>query len=383
MEVLERDNAALAATHPLDLVAAVRALANGPLAELADDIDRRGIYPKSVLQRLGELGGLSAHIDTPGRPADYGAAIQAMTEIARVCGATGFMVWCHDVCGVYMQQSGNPHLMGDALARHNRGDTLGATGMSNPMKTFAGIETFLLHARKVNGGYSVNGTLPWVSNLGPDHYFGAVADIESTDPTAAKTEVMFMVHCNAPGVELRNCPSFSAMEGTNTWAVRLTNYFVGEAQLIADPVRPFIGRIRAAFILLQTGMGLGVAQGAIDSMWTVERQLGHVNEFLDDRPDDLQAELDDLTARIMALAKTPFRQDNDFVIDVLDARAHASELALRAAQSALLHQGARGYLMTSDVQRRVRESHFVAIVTPAIKHLRKEIARLSTPEQPA
>ena len=383
MEVLERENAALAAAPNLSLIAAVRALADGPLAELADDIDRRGVYPKSVLQRLGELGGLSAHIDTPGRPANYGLAIQAMTEIARVCGATGFMVWCHDVCGVYMAQSGNPHLMGEALARHNRGDTLGATGMSNPMKTFAGIETFLLHAKKVDGGYSVNGTLPWVSNLGPEHYFGAVADIENLDATAPKTEMMFMVHCDAPGVELRNCPSFSAMEGTNTWAVRLTNYFVGEAQLIADPVRPFIGRIRAAFILLQTGMGLGVAQGAIDSMWTVECQLGHVNEFLDDRPDDLQAELDDLTARIMALAKTPFCQDKDFVIDVLDVRAHASELALRAAQSALLHQGARGYLMTSGVQRRVRESHFVAIVTPAIKHLRKEIARLSALEQPA
>jgi alkylation response protein AidB-like acyl-CoA dehydrogenase len=54
-------------------------------------------------------------------------------------------------------------------------------------------------------------------------------------------------------------------------------------------------------------------------------------------------------------------------------RAHVSELVLRSAQSALLHQGARGYLMSSDVQRRVRESHFVAIVTPAIKHLRKEM----------
>ena len=101
----------------------------------------------------------------------------------------------------------------------------------------------------------------------------------------------------------------------------------------------------------------------------------------------------------MLLAKTPFgpapggtggqstalfnESYNEFLIDVLDVRAHASELALRAAQSALLHQGARGYLMTSDVQRRVRESHFVAIVTPAIKHLRKEIARLSALEQPA
>ena len=382
MELLERPAADL--SHEFDVIKAVRELATGPLAELADDIDRRGVYPKSILQRLGELGALKAHMAEPGKPADYGLAIRAMTEVSRVCGATGFMVWCHDVCGVYMEQSGNPALMGHMLDQHANGRTLGATGMSNPMKTFAGIETFLLHAKKVDGGYAVNGTLPWVSNLGPDHYFGAVADVaaENTAVDAAKTEIMFLIHCDAPGVELRNCPSFSAMEGTNTWAVRLTDYFVGSEQMIADPVRPFIGRIRAAFILLQTGMGLGVAQGAIDSMWTVERQLGHVNEFLDDRPDDLQAELDELTARIMLLAKTPFGADKQFVIDVLDVRAHASELALRAAQSALLHQGARGYLMSSSVQRRVRESHFVAIVTPAVKHLRKEIARLSAEELP-
>jgi len=250
--------------------------------------------------------------------------------------------------------------------------------MSNPMKTFAGIETLLLRARPIDGGYVVNGALPWVSNLGPDHYFGAVADVEGED-----REIMFIVRCDAVGVELRNCPSFSAMEGTNTWAVRLTDHAIGAAELVADPVRPFVGRIRAAFILLQCGMGLGVAQGAIDSMWTVERQLGHVNEYLDDRPDDLQNELDALTERTMRLARTPFATDNEFMIEVLDARAHASELALRAAQSALLHQGARGYLMSSPVQRRVRESHFVAIVTPAIKHLRKEIARLSAPVMPA
>ncbi len=385
MEVMERVTETPAAeSNAAALLQAVRALADGELAALADDIDRRGVYPKGVLQELGALGALKIHMTEADRPADYGLAIQAMTEVSRVCGATGFMVWCHMVCGVYMEQSGNPALMGEVLARHGRGETMGATGMSNPMKTFAGIETFLLHARKTEGGYLVNGTLPWVSNLGPDHYFGAVADLQDTSgDDKAKSEIMFLVHCDAPGVELRDCPSFSAMEGTNTWAVRLTDYFVGAKDLIADPVRPFIGRIRAAFIMLQTGMGLGVAQGAIDSMWKVERPLGHVNEFLDDRPDDLQSELDDLTARIMVLAKTPFGTDKAFLIDVLDTRAHASELALRAAQSALLHQGARGYLMSSDVQRRVRESHFVAIVTPAVKHLRKEIARLSAAELPA
>jgi len=361
------------------LIDAVREIANGDLAAMVDAIDRQGAYPKAVLKRLGAAGALRAHLRVGGEQ-DYGAAIAAMAEVSRVCGATGFMVWCHDACGLYMEESGNPALTGQALLDHASAHSLGATGLSNPMKSFAGIETFLLHARRVEGGYRVNGTLPWVSNLGPDHYFGAVAAVEGTE---GGHQIMFIVRCDGEGVELRNCPSFSAMEGTNTWAVRLTEHFIGADTLIADPARPFIGHVRAAFVLLQCGMGLGVVQGAIDSMWDVERPLGHVNEFLDERPDELQAELDALTERTMRLARTPFETSTEFLIDVLDTRAHVSELALRAAQSALLHQGARGYLMSSAVQRRVRESHFVAIVTPAVKHLRKEIARLSATVVPA
>ena len=363
------------------MLAAVRAIADGPLAAIADDIDRRGTYPKSILMQLGAAGAFAAPLDLGGE-ADYAAGIQAIAEVSRVCGATGFMMWCHAVCGTYMEQSGNRALMGERLLAHARADTLGGTGMSNPMKTFAGIETMLLKARKTADGYVVNGALPWVSHLGPDHYFGAVAAVEAEGDAPAR-EIMFIARCDAPGVELRHCPTFSAMEGTNTWSVRMTDTPIDADDLVADPVRPFVGRIRAAFILLQCGFGLGVAQGAIDSMWDVERQLGHVNAFLEDRPDALQCELDDLVARTMVLARTPYASEREFLIDVLDARAHASEIALRAAQSALLHAGARGYLMSSPVQRRVRESHFVAIVTPALKHLRKEIARLSAPEHPA
>ena len=367
-----------------DLVAACRAIADGPLAAIVEACDRDGIYPRDVLQQFGRVGALAAHLDRPGQPADYGVAIMAMAQAARVCGATGFMIWCHDVCGLYMQASGNPALTGPALERHARGITLGGTGMSNPMKTFAGIETMLLKARVCPGGYRVDGTLPWVSNLGKEHYFGAVcAVVDEHGAAIPGHEVMFMIHCDAPGVSLRDCPSFSAMEGTGTFAIALKDHFIGAESIIADPVRPFIGRIKAAFILLQTGMGLGVTQGAIDSMWKVEQALGKVNQFLDDRPGEMQAELDELTDHIMTLATTPFDTSDAYLLKVLDARAHASELALRSAQSALLHQGARGYLMTSEVQRRVRESHFVAIVTPALKHLRKEMARLTTAANPA
>jgi alkylation response protein AidB-like acyl-CoA dehydrogenase len=363
-------------------LAQVRAIAQGPLAEQVVAIDRDGHYPIEVLKEFAQAGAMSAHLDTADKAGNYFLAIQAMAEASRVCGATGFMMWCQAVCGLYLQQSGNPALMGEVLAQHVVGNTMGGTALSNPMKSYAQIESLLLRAQPVPGGYSVTGTLPWVSNLQADHYCGAIAAVMDGEKEAG-SELMFLLRCNAPGVTLRECPSFSAMEGTGTYALKLDNYFVGADELIAHPAKPYIARIRGAFVMLQCGMAVGVTQGAIDSMWDVEAQLGHVNQFLEDRPHALQAELDALTERVQVLAQTPFDTSKEFFIDVLDARAHGAELCLRAAQSALLHQGARGYLMSSAVQRRVRESHFVAIVTPAIKHLRKEITRLSAEEMPA
>jgi len=367
---------------PDAVLAAVREVARGPLAQVVEAIDREGYYPRAELQRLGALGAMSAHLEAPAGRGDYALALKAMAEVSRVCGATGFMMWCQAVCGLYMQASGNPALAGEALMAHASGASLGGTAMSNPMKNYAQIEGLLLKAVPVDGGYRVSGTLPWVSNLGPGHACGALAGVVNEQGEVVR-EVMFLLRCDADGVEMRECPSFSGMKGTGTYGLRLKDLFIGADEIMADPAKPFIARIRGAFVLLQCGMAVGVTQGAIDSMWAVEDPLGHVNQFLEDRPAALQAELDALTERVMQLAETPFNPSVDFFIDVLDARAHGAELSLRAAQSALLHQGARGYLMSSEVQRRVRESHFVAIVTPAIKHLRKEIARLSAEALPA
>lgn len=370
------------AAQSTPLIDAVCTIAQGPLAQQAYAIDR-GAYPQDVLKQLAAAGAMSAHLTkADGTPGDYGLAIAAMAEASKVCGATGFMMWCQSVAGLYMQASDNPALEGERLARHVRGETLGGTGLSNPMKSFAQIEALLLKATPVEGGYRINGTLPWVSNLAADHYFGAIAAV-STSGDAASREIMFMLRCDAPGVTLKACPEFSGMEGTGTFSVHCKDLFVGADDLVADPAKPLIARIRGGFVLLQCGMAAGIIQGAIDSMWAVEGQLGHVNQYLEDRPADLQAELDALLARIMKLAETPFDTSTDYFINVLDARSHGAELCMRSANSALMHQGARGYLMQSDVQRRVREAQFVAIVTPAIKHLRKEMARLSAQEMPA
>ena len=367
------------ATRTQELVQAVRAIAQGPLAQRAQSIDQDGLYPKDLLQQLAAVGAMNAHLDQPGMPGNTLATIVAMSEAGRVCGSTAFMMWCQSVCGLYMSASANPALHGERLQAVLSGTQLGGTGLSNPMKSFAQIESFLLKATPVEGGYHINGTLPWVSNLDADHCFGAIASVVGDEGH----EVMFMLRCDAPGVTLKACPKFSGMEGTGTYAVQCKDLFIGSEDMVADPARPYIRQIRATFVLLQCGIAAGIIQGAIDSMWAVEDQLGHVNQFLDDRPDQLQAELDDLLARVTDLAQVQGDASNEHFIDVLNARIDGGELCLRAANSALMHQGARGYLMKSDVQRRVREAQFVAIVTPAIKHLRKEVASLCAQDMPA
>ncbi|MCE4222587.1 acyl-CoA/acyl-ACP dehydrogenase [Methylobacterium sp. C25] len=358
------------------VLAATTAIADGPLAAAAGAIDH-GTYPLDILGQLGEAGALGVHLDRHG--GRVGLSIAAMQAVSRACGATGFLMWCHDVCGLYMEQSGNPALTGTLLDDHAAGRSFGGTALSNPMKAFAGIEPILLRAQRVAGGYRVSGMLPWVSHIDPGQYCGAIAGVDANGGIGH--EIMFLLRCDR--AELRRCPEFSGMEGTSTWGLKLDDYFVGQGDIIADPARPLIGRIRGAFILLQCGMGLGVAEGSLDSMLAVEETLGHVNQFLDDRPAEIAAELAELRARVMRLAETPYESATDYLIDVLDARAQTSELALRAAQSALLHQGARGYMMSAAPQRRAREAHFVAIVTPAIKHLRWEMARLSREVLPA
>ena len=89
------------------MLAAVRRIADGPLAAQAAAIDR-GTYPEEVLRQLGAAGAYRAHLEDAAGAVDFGAAIGAIAEVSRVCGATGFMVWCHAVCGIYMERVGEP-----------------------------------------------------------------------------------------------------------------------------------------------------------------------------------------------------------------------------------------------------------------------------------
>ena len=111
---------------------------------------------------------------------------------------------------------------------------LGGTGLSNPMKSFFGIEKLKLKGRKVDGGYVVRGALPWVSNLGPDHFFGTIFEREDRPGEI----VMFLADCSDPAITLQPCKPFLAMDGTGTYGVQFRDVFVPDDSILADQRRP-------------------------------------------------------------------------------------------------------------------------------------------------
>ena len=351
------------------LLNAVDTQATQVLAPLVSAIDE-GEYPRAYLQNLGSLGGFSSSVPAAqgGQGLGLATQINVTTRIAATCGSTAFMVWCQSTCAWYLLNAANAAVRERYLEQVARGELLAGTGMSNTVKHLAGIEKINLRATRTDGGYTITGSLPWVSNIGEDHLAIVAAHVED------EGYIMFAVRGNTPGLTLRRCLPFAGMEGTQTLTVRFDKVVISNDDVIAHPTqfKAYIQRIKPGFVLGQTGMGLGIIEASIASMRATNKTHSHVNVFLDDQADDLDVELQNLKQTISDLAAKAQTGDAP-LLDVLKVRLATSELALRATQSEVLHTGAKGYLMNHGAQRRQREAVFVAIVTPALKHLRKEI----------
>lgn len=353
------------------LAGKVRALTQRELPPLVDAIDKGALYPADFMRALGAAGAYEAHTNASAG-LDLNPTIDAMSEVAEVCGATGFMTWCQDTLVWYVANTENEELRSNLLARCASGAQLGGTGLSNPMKSFFGIEKLKLKGKRVEGGYIVNGALPWVSNLGEDHIFGTIFERDDGE------KVMFIADCASPDIDLMGCDQFLAMDGTGTYGIHFKNVFVPDSLVLAHSAMPFVKKIRAGFILLQSGMAVGVTRDCIAIMEKSKSSLGHVNKFLKtQQPEDYSEALATLDAEVRELAAMPYETSASYWRRVVQARLDAGELTMAAAHAAMLHTGARGYMMSNRAQRRMREAYFVGIVTPATKQLQKMLAEMT------
>lgn len=145
------------------------------LTPLVTSIDHEAYYPADFLKELGKKGAYqvtgktSAEIDTQ--------FLRLIEEAGKVCGTTAFTIWCQAAAILYARKGESDYIKDRILPLLERGEVLGGTGLSNPMKYYAGMEEVRLQAVQEEKGYRINGVLPFVSNLGPGHWFGIIAQV--------------------------------------------------------------------------------------------------------------------------------------------------------------------------------------------------------------
>ena len=340
-------------------VALLENIINEELKPYVKRIDAEAYYAENYLRKLGEAGFLSS--ENKSKKDTIMDEMYLVEETAKICMTTAFCLWCHLAALTYVRNTKNEKLKNELLPALESGEILAGTGLSNPMKFYAGLEKLHLSAKKVEGGYLVSGVLPSVSNLGKGHSFGFVAGLNDTE------QIMGIVSCDVEGLQLKEKVDYLAINGSATYACSFKDVFIPNENILSEDAGAFIEVIRPAFLLYQIPLGLGVTQASIESIEKVCQRQNGCNQYLKNRPEDLRQEEEKIQAKIQTL----FDQEHVSFKEIAAIRLQSAYLTLEAVQASMLHNGSAGYLQNCAPSRRLREAYFYANLTPTIKHLEK------------
>lgn len=351
-----------------DRLSRIDGIADRHLKPHVKRIDEEAFYPGDYLRELGRQGLL------PEPGLDERDAVRAGVPVvratARRCVTTGFVLWCHLAAMTYVRSGGSDGLRRSVLPRLADGSLIGGTGLSNPMKFYAGLDKLYLRAERSGGGYVVHGTLPLVSNLGDDHWFGIVAD-------AGDRRIAAFVPCAAPGLKRTEQIGFIGLNGSATYSCRFDGVAVRPEWLLTEDADEWVRRIRTTFVLYQVPLALGLIEASAEAVRGMCGKQGGCNAYQRVQFADLEQDLASLQERLDRLVDGPADAGDagsNRWPDVVRLRLDAVYAALRAAQTAMLHVGSPGYKAGSDASRRLREAYFLANLTPTVRQLEKMIA---------
>lgn len=326
-------------------------------------IDEEAYYASDYLISLGKNGFFNSSNKT--MQETLLEELTLVQETAKVCLTTAFCLWCHLAGLTYIRQSNNRELKETLLPQLENGTTLGGTGLSNPMKYYAGLENLHLKAERVENGYVINGVLPAVSNLADNHWFGIIAKGENR-------EMMAFVNVNEPTITLKEQVHFLGVNGSATFSCRFENTFVSDDYVLSHDAHQFVDKIRPTFVIYQIPLGIGVMEAAIEGIEKVKAKQNGCNEYLTLQAEDIRQKVMELKQRLIHLSKYEQLPTKD----ICELRLRTVYETLAAVQTNMLHNGSSGYIIGSVPARKLREAYFFANLTPTVRHLEKMLKKV-------
>lgn len=331
--------------------------AAGPvLAANAARHDQEGSFVRDSYDALRSTGFLAAAVpqEFGGTGASLTELVHAHAELARFCGSTSLASAMHT------------HTVATLAWRHRRGAPVGPTLQKVADGGLTLISTGgsdLLHptatARKVDGGFVVNGRKVFASQAPVATMMATAAIVEGDEPEI----VMLSIPMSAPGVKVLDTWDAHGMRGTGSHDIVLEDVFLADAQAGARrPVDKLDPLIRIALInglTIITGVYLGLIRAARDEV--VSRLSGGrraenpvTQRLVGDVEYHFEAASLALEGALARLGDEPESTFENFRLVVL-AKRIVAEHGAQAIEGAMAAVGGQGYYRTSPLERIARD----------------------------
>ena len=353
------------------------------VAPKAQVIDRDVTELHKIVRRMGELELLALkraeRFGGPEMPEPLFRIYQE--EVARTSGSLAFLTTQHQSAVGLISGGENEALKEDYLPKMANGERLVGIGFSQLRRNGPPI----MCAERTEGGYILNGHVPWVTGWSyfPEFLIGAslpdgqsvfaVVPLVAT-PADGKKALDENAADEIGKVTISAPMELAAMGAAMTVTVDFEEFFVPDHKVAFIKPTGWIKNSDAINIALQGHFAIGCAMGGID---VVRDNAGKKPfPFLTDALHALEQELADLKS---ATANAQRSTDDSTTPERLAVRAWAIDFAVRAAHAAITTSSGAANSVDHPAQRIYREAlvYTVSAQTPAVMEatLKRLIAR--------
>jgi len=362
-----------------------REFAQNEILPHASEWDRASELPREVIDKLGELGFLGMLIpeEWDGLGLDTLSYLVALEEIARGDASVAVAMSVHNSLPTQMiLANGTPEQKERWLKPMARGELLGAFSLSEP-DSGSDAASMQAQARRVEGGWVLNGAKAWVTNGGfGDVVVTMVRTDEPTNRRGSRGIGAFIVPTGAEGYVIGRKEDKMGQRASETVGVAFEEMFVPDAQVLGDPDHGFIyamqglngGRMGIA------ALAVGIAQAALDHAIAYageRRQFGKpIKDF-----QGMQFKLANMATRVEAARgllhrAAALKEAGKKVSSIASmAKLFASETAMYVTTEAIQVFGGYGYVKEYPVEKLFRDAKVTEIYEGTSEIQRTVIAR--------
>ena len=354
----------------------MRELAQGVVQPLAAEVDRDHRFPKEAVKAAAEAGLLGVLI-----PREYGGAgLDALAfalcieELAQACASSAVIVDVHTSVGSEpILLFGTDEQKRRWLPRLAAGELLGAFALTEPASG-SDAASLKMSARRNRGGYVLNGTKVFITNIGCAGLYVVFART-GEDKTSGISA--FLVPADTEGVRVGQLFKKMGLNGSPTGELVLEDVEVPSENRLGAEGQGFTVAMRAldSGRIGISGQALGIAQAALDESRSLlagrGREQGQGDDFL---LADMATRLE--SARLLAYhAAWLCSAGRPFTRQASMAKLHCTDTAMQLAIDALQVAGEEGTMSGSTLERHFRDAKALQIYEGSNQVQRIVIAR--------